>query len=104
MPVQLDRRRTEATHDTTPNRFVKFALGALAAGIGRYRRGPRRESQDPAVARGLREVAQVMGQLDEVLHQDLFRELGPLDALSGRRPGATAARGLSRRLPCICGI
>ena len=78
MPVQLDRRRTEATHDTTSNRFVKFALERWRQVLGDIEMGLLPDSQDPAIARGRREIAQVMGQLDEVLHQDLFRELGPL--------------------------
>src|SRR5207249_7781423 len=78
IPMKLDRRRTEATHDTTPNRFVKFALERWRQVLADIDSGLGPGSQDPAVARGRREIAQVMGQLDEVLHQDLFRELGPL--------------------------
>src|SRR5207245_5087852 len=64
--------------DTTPNRLVKCALERWRQVLADIERGLLRDSYDPAVARGRREIAEVMGQLDEVLHQDLFRELGPL--------------------------
>jgi predicted component of viral defense system (DUF524 family) len=78
LPHHLDRRHTDATHDTTPNRFVKFALGRWRHVLTDIERGFARDSHDPAIARGLREVEQVLRQLDEILHLDLFRELGPL--------------------------
>jgi uncharacterized protein len=78
IPMRLDRRRTEATHDTTPNRFVRFALERWRQVVADIERGLARVADNPAVARGRREVAQTLEQLDTVLHHDLFKDLGPL--------------------------
>ena len=78
LPVHLDRRQTEATHDTAPNRFVKFALERWRQVLADIDAGLTSNDSDPAVRRGRREVAQVLEQLDQLLNQDLFRELGHL--------------------------
>lgn len=78
IPVRLDRRRTEATHDTTPNRFVRFALERWRQVVADIGRGLAVAADNPAMVRGRREVAQTLEQLDTVLHHDLFSSLGPL--------------------------
>lgn len=79
IPLRLDRRRTEATHDTTPNRFVRFALGRWRQVVADIDKGLAAAGNNPAIARGRREVSQTLEQLDTVLHQDLFKDLGSLN-------------------------
>lgn len=78
IPVRLYRRRTEATHDTTPNRFVRFALERWRQVVADIERRLSEVAENTAVARGRREVAQTLEQLDTVLNHDLFKDLGPL--------------------------
>lgn len=78
IPINLDRRRTEATHDTTPNRFVRFALARWRQVVADIERGLAAGATNPAMARGRREVAKTLEQLDAVLQHDLFKDLGPL--------------------------
>ena len=78
LPALMERRQTEATHDTPPNRFVKFALEHWRQVLGDIDRGLSFSEPSPATIRGRREVALVMGQIDEVLHHDLFSMIGPL--------------------------
>jgi uncharacterized protein len=84
IPHRIESIRTEATHDTTPNRFVRFALERWRQVVSEIEQGLLAgAASSPADRRGLREVAQVLAQLDEVLHHDLFRELGPLSRFPG---------------------
>lgn len=76
VPSHLERKRTEATHDTTPNRFVKFALEHWCQMLGDIDRGLERARPTPATIRGRREVAGVLAQLEELLHEDLFIGVG----------------------------
>jgi len=78
IPVRLERRRTEATHDTTPNRFVRFALERWRQVVADIDKGLASSPENPAVVRGRREVAQTLEQLDTVLHHDLFKDLSSL--------------------------
>lgn len=78
IPVRLERRRTEATHDTTPNRFVRFALERWRQVVADIDKGLANSADNPAVVRGRREVAQTLEQLDTVLHHELFKDLSPL--------------------------
>lgn len=78
LPALMEQRRTEATHDTPPNRFVKFALEHWRQVLGDIDRGLSFSEPSPATIRGRREVALRMGQIDEVLHHDLFSATGPL--------------------------
>ena len=52
LPVGLDRRQTEATHDTTPNRFVKFALERWRQVLADIDAGLASDDSDPAVRAG----------------------------------------------------
>jgi predicted component of viral defense system (DUF524 family) len=80
LPRKIETQRTEATHDTTPNRFVRFALEHWLQVIGDIEVRLKAEGTTVfAVQRGLTEVAQLGEQLQEILQQDLFRDLGPLD-------------------------
>jgi predicted component of viral defense system (DUF524 family) len=75
VPVKVDRRRTYASVDTTPNRFVKFALTRwrqVLADIGLLLE---QATQTEAARRGVREVNAVIEELDAWLAAELFREL-----------------------------
>jgi hypothetical protein len=78
LPALMERRQTEATHDTPPNRFVKFALEHWRQVLGDIDRGLSFSEPSPATIRGRREVALVIAQIEEVLHHDLFSMIGPL--------------------------
>ena len=78
IPNRLDRRRTEATQNTTPNRFVLFALQRWRQVIADIDRSLASVGQSAAVVRGRREVEAVLEMLDELLTRDLFKEVGPL--------------------------
>ena len=104
IPVRLDRRRTEATHDTTPNRFVRFALERWRQVVADIERRLAELSDNSAVARGRREIAQTLEQLDNVLNHNLFKDLRPLSrfpSASVREVASRTARRLSRCFPCI---
>ena len=80
-PHKLDRSQTEASLDTTPNRFVTFGLTRWRGGvqIGEILPGERES------CRGSRERAtrQVLDELDAILSEELFREVGPLYRFPG---------------------
>ena len=78
IPVRLERQRTEATHDTTPNRFVKFALEHWSQIIGDIDRHLAAVPPSPLTLRGRREVAVLMDKLDELKHHELFSGLKSL--------------------------
>jgi len=78
LPAYLRAVRTEETLDTPENRFVKFVLTRwrdLAAQLGDVLE---RDAPNAAVQRGRREVKALVDQLDWVLAEDLFREVGTL--------------------------
>jgi predicted component of viral defense system (DUF524 family) len=79
IPLIINRHRTEVTVDTTPNRFVKFALEQWRDVVARIAEILGKQSANPAIDRGLREVAEVRDYLDSVLAEGLFRELGVID-------------------------
>jgi len=78
IPSRLERKRTVATHDTTPNRFVKFALEHWRQILGDLDRGLAKAQATPIASRGRREIATLVSQLEEVLHHDVFAEVGRL--------------------------
>jgi uncharacterized protein len=78
VPSHLKRTRTDATHDTTPNRFVKFALEHWCQILGDIDRGLAQTQATPATARGRREIGSVMSQLEEVLQCEMLSEVGAL--------------------------
>lgn len=79
LPTQLDVPRSEVTQDTVPNRFVKFALEHWRDVVAQI--GDVLEQQKPAafVDRGRREVRALLNELDQLLSEELFREIGRLD-------------------------
>jgi uncharacterized protein len=77
LPAQLVRTRTEATHDTTPNRFVRFALERWRQVVSDIHTFLER-GEPLARSRGIRETGQVLEQLDAVLHDELFKDIGEL--------------------------
>lgn len=78
LPALMERRQTDASLDTPPNRFVKFALEHWRQVLGDIDRGLSFSEPSPATTRGRREVALVAGQIDEILDHDLFSMIGPL--------------------------
>lgn len=78
LPALMERRQTEATHDTPPNRFVKFALEHWRQVLADIDCGLSLLQASPSTLRGRREVALVMGQIEEFLHHDLLLAVGPL--------------------------
>lgn len=78
VPAHFERRHTEATHDTAPNRFVKFALEHWLQMLGDIERALAATPSVPASARGRREIETVAARLAEALHQDMFASVGPL--------------------------
>jgi predicted component of viral defense system (DUF524 family) len=78
VPHKLDRLQTEATVDTTPNRFVKFALTRWRGVVSQISEILRQGEDNPARKRGTRETSQVLDQFDSILSEELFREVGPL--------------------------
>ncbi len=78
LPERLDRRRTEATHDTVPNRFVRFAFERWRQVISDIDDGLARANPSPAVVRGRQEVSEVLELIDESLNEGLFKEVGAL--------------------------
>ena len=78
LPALMERRRTEATNDTPPNRFVKFAMEHWLQVLGDIDRGLSLSKPSPVTTRGRRELALVISQLEEILHHDLFLSVGPM--------------------------
>jgi len=80
LPRRVQTKTTEATHDTTPNRFVRFALERWLQVIDDIERALLVDAQTTfAVQRGLAEVRHVAAQLQALLHEELFSQLGQLD-------------------------
>lgn len=77
--LRIDRRRTETTHDTTPNRFVKHALEHWLLVLGEIENSLLAEKQSAPVSRGRAEVAATAGEIEQLLHSDLFRSVGRLE-------------------------
>jgi predicted component of viral defense system (DUF524 family) len=81
LPAQLRTTRTEETLDTSENRFIKFVLTRWREVIAQISDTLARESSSPAIRRGQREVQSMLDQLDTLLAEDLFRQVGPLTHL-----------------------
>jgi uncharacterized protein len=78
IPSQISRSRTEATHDTAPNRFVRFALERWRQIVADLQVVLSTGGDEFPVARGRRETDEVISKLDAVLHDPLFREVSEL--------------------------
>jgi predicted component of viral defense system (DUF524 family) len=75
--------RTETTVDTIPNRFIKFALTRWRDVLLEIETRLRLSEHSIGVQRGLLEIGAVMDQLDGLLGEELFREVGRLEAFPG---------------------
>jgi predicted component of viral defense system (DUF524 family) len=78
LPVALERRRTDASTDNTPNRFVKFALSRWRSVVAYISSVLRDGPPTPSTLRGIAEVEHVLNDLDSVLASELFRATGEL--------------------------
>ncbi len=78
LPLTLEHRRTEASTDNTPNRFVKFALFRWRSVVAHIGTVLHDAPLTPATRRGMKEVDDLLDQLDAVLAAELFREIGEL--------------------------
>ena len=79
VPAQLERRRTEASFDSIPNRFVRHALERWRAIAQRLLDLLSLDPDAPGPVRRGRQVARdLQAQIDDVLAAPLFREVGPL--------------------------
>ena len=79
IPLLIDNHRTEVSVDTTPNRFVKFALEQWRDVVAKIADLLATEVLNPVIDRGLREVRETVDQLDALLAEGLFREIGNID-------------------------
>jgi predicted component of viral defense system (DUF524 family) len=75
---KIERRRTEATQDTTPNRFVKHALEHWLLVLGEIENALLSAKPTAPVVRGRAEVAATAAELEQLLHADIFRSVGRL--------------------------
>lgn len=80
LPQQVTWRRTETTVDTVPNRFVKFALTRWRDVLLLIKDGLQATPHSMAAQRGLREIGAVLHRLDETIGEEVFREVGDLNA------------------------
>jgi uncharacterized protein len=78
VPLKLERQLTVATHDTTPNRFVKFAFQRWRQIVADIQNALAAGARTPAIERGLRETVQLLDHLENLLHHELFSEVGSL--------------------------
>lgn len=82
VPKRIERSRTEATYDSVPNRFVRYALErwrtvaqALHDGLER----PDSQQRSGPLRRGVQASREVIEQLDQLLAAPFFREVGRLE-------------------------
>ena len=76
LPRALAVRKTEATADNTPNRFVRFALESFRSIATLLRRDL--GGSDAVALRGREEADRLIAQLDRYLHHPVLRGAGPL--------------------------
>jgi predicted component of viral defense system (DUF524 family) len=80
---RVQRVRTDATHDTTPNRFIKYALEHWLDVLGDLENSLSMAAQTAPVLRGRREVAALSAELTSLLSEDLFRSVKRLTRFPG---------------------
>jgi predicted component of viral defense system (DUF524 family) len=78
IPRNVDVVRSASTVDTTPNRFVKFVLQRWATLALDLLTNLGARYDTPSRRRGLREIREFLDQLESVLTEPLFREVGNL--------------------------
>ena len=71
--------KTEATHDTTPNRFVKHAFRHWLFLLGDLKSALEKQNLTAPAARGLAEVGELTSVIEQFIANDLFLDLGTLD-------------------------
>jgi predicted component of viral defense system (DUF524 family) len=86
MPERITSWLHEETLDNVPNRFVKFALQRWRALCAQVRDALLLESESGPVERGLRESSLLLDQLDSVLAEEFFQQVGPLVYLPSENP------------------
>jgi hypothetical protein len=77
-PDEVEYERSEATFDTTPNRFVKFVLRRWQGLLVDLQEVVRKRSATPAQRRGINEVGWVIAEVEAVLGESLFAQIGDL--------------------------
>lgn len=80
IPLLIHQHRTEVTVDTTPNRFVKFAIERWRDVVAKIGELLEKQSTNPVTDRGVREVRETLDYLDAILAEGLFRELSSLES------------------------
>jgi predicted component of viral defense system (DUF524 family) len=78
LPRTIATHQTEVAVDNPPNRFVKFALSSWREIVDRTVEALQQESPSAPVRRGLLEAVALRDELDAVLAEELFREVGDL--------------------------
>lgn len=71
--------KTEATHDTTPNRFVKHAFRHWLFLLGDLQSALEKQNLTAPSARGLAEVGELTSVIEQFIANDVFLDLGALD-------------------------
>jgi predicted component of viral defense system (DUF524 family) len=78
VPAHVDYDRSEPTLDTTPNRFAKFVLRRWQGLLIDLQEVIRRRAATPAQRRGISEIGWVIAELETVLGESLFAQVGDL--------------------------
>src|SRR5207245_1520224 len=76
VPLEIDFERAEATFDTTANRFAKFVLRRWEGLLLDLHDVVAKRSMTPARRRGDREIAEILGEIQGVLAEPLFTQVG----------------------------
>lgn len=79
VPRHVPVRRAHATHDTQPNRFIKFALKRWRSEVRDLQIACARELRGHPRMRAIRETEDVLEWLDSALAWPMFSEVGELD-------------------------
>lgn len=79
VPTKVLVTRPQATNDTVPNRFVKFALTRWRGHVDALQQACQAELTGAPLDRAKRETEDVLDWLDSILEQPLFNEVGELD-------------------------
>ena len=79
VPRNLPVRRSHATYDTLPNRFIKFALKRWRSEIANLQNACAAELTGPPRARALKETSEVLDWLDFALAWPVLAEVSELE-------------------------
>ncbi len=83
VPSRILEQRTESTLDNLPNQFVKFALQRWRECVQRLNDAMSILPPGLSVERGIRESQELLGELDALLSEELFREVESLSLFPG---------------------